>query len=73
MFSIFLLKRLRREWPRWWSRKTLRPPPLMNTPKSQLYAEKTWMKKIGIYQKRSPTTKDQEGNKRWVGQVDSTI
>ena len=43
----------RGEHPRWWSRKTLSLPPLMSTPKSQLSAEKTSMKK-----KMEPTRKD---------------
>ena len=34
------------------------PSPLMSTPKSQLSEEQLLMKKTGIYQKRSSTTRD---------------
>jgi len=41
----------------WQRRKTLSSPPLMGTPKSQLFTEQLLMRESAIYQKRS-TTKD---------------
>ena len=40
-----------------WSRKILSSPPLISTPKSQLFAEQPSMKKPGTYQDRSSTSK----------------
>ena len=51
------------------------PPPLMSTTKSKLPAEQLLMKKIGIYQKRSSTTRDirkepqQDGQEGWTHNI----
>ena len=61
-------ERVEEEEPRWWSRKSLDSPPLTSTPKSQLTAERPWMKKTEIHQKRSSTARDIKKESQWDGQ-----
>ena len=51
--------------PRWWRRKILNSPPIMDTSKSQLSAKQPTMKKIRTYQNRSSTSKDIKKEPQW--------